>query len=84
MIHLTNLETVILVGLEAFGFAKTFSEILEKAGIRNVDQATKVELASALEEKGLIKNVTYRLPLNLRAELSEKGKEIVQSGFKEE
>ncbi len=83
MIHLTNLETVILVGLEAFGFAKTFSEILERAGIRNVDQAMKVELAAGLEEKGLIKNVHYMLPLSLRAELSEKGKKILHSGFSE-
>jgi len=68
----------ILIGLKKSGKTKTFSQILEEAGIP-FDKNSLVEVANLLEAFDLIKSVSYQLPVAIRAELSAKGQSMVKS-----
>jgi hypothetical protein len=68
----------ILIGLKKSGKTKTFSQILEEAGIP-FDKNSLVEVANLLEAFDLIKSVSYQLPVAIRAELSVQGQLMVKS-----
>jgi hypothetical protein len=68
----------ILIGLKKSGKTKTFSQILEEAGIP-FDKSNLLEIANLLEALDLIKSVSYQLPIAIRAELSLQGQSMVKS-----
>jgi len=74
---MSDLEAVILLGLNENGREKTFSQILDEANITS-DATQRVELACALEAAGLIHAVSYQLPVAIRAELTDAGKEAAE------
>ena len=68
----------ILIGLKKSGKTKTFSQILEEAGVP-FDKGALLEIASLLEALDLIRSVSYQLPVAIRAELSPQGHAIVKT-----
>jgi hypothetical protein len=68
----------ILLGLKRSGKTKTFSQILEEAGIP-FDKTNLLEVANLLEALELIRAVSYQLPVAIRAELSPQGQAIVKT-----
>ena len=68
----------ILIGLKRSGKTKTFSQILDEAGLP-FDKSNLLELANLLEALDLIKSVSYQLPVAIRAELSPEGHSLVKT-----
>jgi hypothetical protein len=68
----------ILLGLKKSGKTKTFSQILEEAGVP-FDKGNLLEVANLLEALDLIKSVSYQLPVAIRAELSLQGHSLVKT-----
>jgi len=74
---MSDLEAIILVGLNQYGRDKTFAQLLDEAQL-SVDATQRVELACSLEAAGLIQAVSYQLPVAIRAELTDAGKEAAE------
>ena len=75
-----KLRLAILFGLQKFGREKTFSKILNDAGVRYT-KSQLLEAANELESLGLIKSITYQLPVEITAELTPYGKELLNSNL---
>jgi len=75
---MNKLRLAILFGLQQFGREKTFSVILQDAGIRH-SKAQLLEAANELETLGLIESITYQYPVEITAELTSYGNELLKS-----
>lgn len=76
--HLDETGKALLLGLQRSGKTKTFSQILNEAGVA-FEKDGLVDLANLLEGLGLIRAVSYQLPVAIRAELSPYGVLVAKS-----
>ncbi len=76
--HIDETGKALLIGLQRSGKTKSFSQILDEAGVV-CDKTTLVDMATLLEALGLIRAVSYQLPVAIRAELTPYGVIVAKS-----
>jgi hypothetical protein len=75
---LTDVEAALLLGLRKHGRRRSFTEILDDAGIYATSNE-RFEIALTLEVEGYIHLVTYHSPATVRAELTPEGESVADS-----